>query len=156
MDIQDIVDWASASTKTIELSNGFGDTRYRLRLREFKPLAGDMLYEAWSDGATLKRHYIPPYAIEDMKEVGTELQKYVRNSIVESIVKLVGDSDLLIWETYQMAVRHSVNAPVSSRGDRFLADADMETEARSEIPHGRYLSPLGYIAYDKHAGEYLQ
>ncbi|KAL8847887.1 MAG: hypothetical protein Q9221_007098 [Calogaya cf. arnoldii] len=110
MEIQDITDWASENRKLIELSHGFGNAKYKLQLREFVPTDGDTLFEAWSDGPVLKKHFIPPFAIEDMNVTAKEIGRYVDSSIVECAIKIVGDADSLIWDTYQMAIKHMLQA----------------------------------------------
>lgn len=99
--------------KTIQLTHGLGDVRYTLRLREFQPLEGDMLYEEWWNGHVLKKHPIPPFAIANMSEAASELNRYVENAIAPFIIGAVGHSDPLIWETYEMAVKHAWTSPVT-------------------------------------------
>ena len=132
MEIQDITDWASASRKTIELSHGFGNAKYQLKLREFVPKEGDALYEAWSDGPVLKKHWIPPFAIENMSDTAKELQRYVDSSLVQCVCKLVGFADPLIWTTYDMTIKCMFQAAVRFvHFNQLLLAADAIIESRS-------------------------
>ena len=128
MEIKNITDWATGRCKTIELSHGFGTAKYQVKLREFIPAEGDMLYEAWSDGPTLKKHYIPPFAIEDMNDAARELKRYVDSGIVEAASHLVGFADPLIWETYQMAIKYTLQAPVRTTSSYKMPDANTVIE----------------------------
>lgn len=112
MEIKNIVTWKSSETKTIQITHGFGDVRYTLELREFLPLPGDMLHEAWWNGNELVKHPIPPFAIVDMNKAATELKRYVNSAVVPFMVGKLGDSDPLIWETYEMAFKHAHNSEV--------------------------------------------
>lgn len=151
MEMQDITDWASESRKTIELSHGFGNAKYKLQLREFVPTDGDTLFEAWSDGPVLKKHFIPPFVIEDMNVTAGEIGRYVDSSIVECTIKVVGDADSLIWDTYQMAIKYMLQAPVRLISFHLLLDANTSAEGRSSGFPPRPTTTVAYFPHDKHA-----
>lgn len=108
-----ITEWASPATKVIELTNGFGSTTYKLRVREFVPIEHDSLVEVWADGGVLKKHPIPPFALENMEEATDEIRNYVDKSVAPSLVALAGNADPLVWDTYVMAFKYSSESPVS-------------------------------------------
>lgn len=113
MALHDIGDWLCDDVRTVELTNGFGDVTYSLKLRMFRPYQGDRLYEMWSEDGVFKKHDIPPFAIERMEEAAVTLREYVDRSIVPAMCKVIGETrDNLIWETYYMAFRYSREAPV--------------------------------------------
>ena len=156
MVMQDITDWASNSRIMIELSHGFGEARYQLKLREFVPVEGDTLYEAWSDGSVLKKHYIPPFAIENMKDTAFELQRYVDSSIVKSACKLVGLAHPLIWETYQMTIEYAHEAPVRFALSKSSPKSNAVVESRSSEVSQRCLTVVAYVPHDKYGRKHLQ
>lgn len=115
MKIQEISEWASAEIKTIEVTQGFGNTSYPLEVREFTPVDGDMLEERWNDEGVIKYHRIPPYGIADMQAAARNLAQFIDNSIGQYIIGAVGYSDSLLWHTYMMAFKHSREATVSPK-----------------------------------------
>jgi hypothetical protein len=111
MDLVDITDWASKEVKTIELSQIFLNAPYRVKVREFVPRAGDVLEEKWANGS-IKTHKVPPYAIADMKSTAQMFGSFFSNNIGTYIEGAVGKSDVLLLDTYRMALRHSQMAQV--------------------------------------------
>jgi len=107
MEMQDITDWASSGTKTLELTHDFGPTTYKLIVGEFIPVEGDMLHEAWFDKDIFKTHPIPPFAIVDMKETTDELWRYVDKGVAHFMKYFVGNACDLVWNTFVMAFKHS-------------------------------------------------
>ena len=114
MEIKDITEWVSPHIKTIEVTHGFGNARYRLNVREFKLMPGDKRVEPWSDGrGNLNTHEIPPYAIVDMRKAAAELRRYMEESIEDFVDANVHKSDPLLRTTYNAALEWAKNAPAS-------------------------------------------
>ena len=116
MDLLDISVWASNRVRTIEVSPVFADAPFRLKVREFVPLEGDLIEEVWSDEkGMIRTHDIPPYAIANMEESARSFEEYVDRAISKYIIAAVGNLDSLLWSTYRMAFKHSTEAKVSQR-----------------------------------------
>lgn len=67
----------------------------------------------WADGAILKLHQIPPYAIADLEEAAQALRNYVDSGVADFLLGALGDSDPFYWHPYLMAFKYSQEAPVS-------------------------------------------
>jgi hypothetical protein len=106
-DLVDITDWASDEIVTVEITHIFRHFPYRAELRRFVPREGDVISEPWTDNqGNLKTHYIPPYAIADMKKHATTLRRWIESSVWQYIEGLVDPSNLLLCKTYLAAFRH--------------------------------------------------
>ncbi|KAI9689934.1 MAG: hypothetical protein M1822_009816 [Bathelium mastoideum] len=128
----DIAEWASNDIKTIEVTHGFGNARYRLKVRKFVTMPGDKEAERWSDGnGELRTHPIPPYAIADMKEAVRELHGYMDRSIWEFIKANVSPrSEPVLWNTYCAAVKQAEQAPCERERELLQATLRLWVAAR--------------------------
>jgi hypothetical protein len=113
MEIKEITEWTSSEIKTIRVTQGFGGAWYELEVREFKPVDGDVLDKVWNDKGVVKSHKIPPYGLANMKKAACTLRKFVDECIGAYIKGIIGHSDDLLWNTYLMAFKQSVEARVS-------------------------------------------
>lgn len=120
MDLVDIIDWRSHETKTIEITQTFLHAPQPIEVREFVPVEGDMLEEQWTDGAVMKRHRTPPYALADMKKTAQTMRFFLDRSIIAYVKGAIGHLDPLLWSTYQMAIVHSQEAQVSLESNILL------------------------------------
>ena len=121
MDLVDITGWRSHETKTIEVTQTFLYAPYPIEVREFIPLEGDMLEEKWTDGAVMKSHRIPPYALADMEKTAQTMRSFLDRSIITYVKGTIGNLDALLRTTYQMAIVYSQEAPVSRVSNLLLA-----------------------------------
>lgn len=114
MDIRDIETWASASAITVRVANGSENASYRLQLREFRPVPGDMIHQSWvDDNGNRKVHALPTYAIVNMRNAADEIRRYVDSNIANYLSDFVGRSDQIFWSTFCWAFQWSQNAFVS-------------------------------------------
>lgn len=121
MDLVDITHWRSYEIKTIEVTQIFLHAPYSIEVREFIPLEGDMLEEKWTDGDVTKSHRIPPYALADMKKTAQTMRSFLDKNIITYVKGTTGSLDLLLWNTYQMAIVYSQEAPVCREPNSQLA-----------------------------------
>jgi hypothetical protein len=113
MEVVDLTGWASPQIKTIEISQGFG-TSYKIEVRQFIPVEGDLVHELWSHNGVMKYHKTPEWAIADMAKTSEIMKKSAKEDIASYIQHLIEPSDSLLWSTYWMAFEHSKTAPVSN------------------------------------------
>jgi hypothetical protein len=113
MKVEDITDWESPETKTIEITPDKGGSIFRLKVREFIPVEGDTLYRKWVSKGVKKTYDCPPYAIEDMRQAGIDLQRTIDENVASIVESEIDDTDTLFWNTYSMAFRYSHFAEVS-------------------------------------------
>lgn len=113
MDMIDITEWASDEIRTIQVTQGFGDAKYELEVREFVPLEGDLLEEYWTDNyGVVRKQELPTYAIADMGKAATVYADFIDRSLAAYIDATVGRTDELLWYTYNMGHKHSHHAKV--------------------------------------------
>ena len=112
MEIKEITGWASSEVKTIRVTQGF-NASYKIEVRKFTPIDGDVLEKFWDDKGVVKSHKIPPYGVADMNKAARILCKFVEECCGAYITGMIGRSDDLLWNTYLMAFKHSVEAQVS-------------------------------------------
>ncbi|KAK8029283.1 hypothetical protein PG991_006339 [Apiospora marii] len=112
LDLVDISDWASDERKTIELSPVLMDGSYsvKYKVREFKPVEGDMLEETWTSNGEPHSHKIPPYAIENMEEAASHLRESLDRGIYAYVKTFGWRSNPLLIATYEMAIKQAFNA----------------------------------------------
>ncbi|KAK0615151.1 hypothetical protein B0T17DRAFT_498062 [Bombardia bombarda] len=113
MDIVDIPasGWASPDIRTIEVANYVGAS-FRIHVKEFIPVEGDILEEVWMTSHGMQKVPIPRYAVADMQQTADEMKGFIERNVSNFINMTVGDLDQLLWETYNMAFRHLGNAQV--------------------------------------------
>jgi hypothetical protein len=114
MKIVDIKDWASSVVRTITVTQDVAGLKYDLPVRQFNPVPGDSLRRSWSTRGVPHHYDCTNYAIEDMKEAGRNLEKFVDSSIGPSIDYYIDKSDSLLHQTYHMALKHSREAKVKT------------------------------------------
>jgi hypothetical protein len=114
MEMIEFQDWADNEIKTVDVTHGFGNAKYQLRLRQFIPKSGDVLEKTWLVGGMVKSHPCPPYAIENMHATAGALYKYINTGILNIIRAHVRESDQLFRNTFDFAVWWSRRAPVST------------------------------------------
>jgi hypothetical protein len=112
MEIKEITGWASSEVKTIRVTQGF-NASYKIEVRKFTPIDGDVLEKFWDDKGVVKSHKIPPYGVADMNKAARILRKFVEECCGAYITGMIGRSDDLLWNTYLMAFKHSVESQVS-------------------------------------------
>ncbi|KAI0878291.1 hypothetical protein GGS24DRAFT_444243 [Hypoxylon argillaceum] len=112
LDLIDITDWSANDTKTIELRPVLMEQSYSMkyRVRQFRPVDGDMLEEKWSSNGVMQAHRIPPYAIESMEEAADDYKIALQSSVYTWVRAFVGKSDPLLLTTFEMACRHAAEA----------------------------------------------
>lgn len=111
MELVDIADWASDEIRTIEVTQVFLNAPYKLEVRKFLPVEGDLIEERWSDErGIIRTHTIPPFALADMEKTSQSIQKFIDGNISKYIIGAVGSLNPLLWNTYLMAFKHSKKA----------------------------------------------
>ncbi|KAG4440056.1 hypothetical protein IFR05_004449 [Cadophora sp. M221] len=80
MDVVDLTGWASAVIKAIEISQGFG-TGYKVEVREFILVEGDLRHEVWSHNGMRKYHKTPDWATADMAKMSEIMKKSAEEDI---------------------------------------------------------------------------
>lgn len=115
MDLVDIKEWASPEVRKIRLCHVYlgGKAPYEVEVKRFVPVAGDMLEERWTSNGVVKVHPIPQYALSNMNEAAQVLLRFIEKSVVAYVLGTVGQMDLLVWQTYLFAFKHTNNAKVS-------------------------------------------
>jgi hypothetical protein len=114
MKIVEIDAWKSDDVKTITLTQDVGGAEYSLQVKEFLPLEGDALARTWNSRDGTRSHPCAPYAIADMRAMGEVLVKFVDSNIGTFISHYINKNDRLMYQTYEMANRGSVQAEVNS------------------------------------------
>lgn len=114
MEMIDIKDWRSSEIKIISITQDVGGMSYNLKTREFIPIEGDALERKWMTNGEQQSFKCAPYAIENMKEAGRTLNRFVDGHIGSSICYYIDETDTLLRDTYSMAYRYSIYAEVRS------------------------------------------
>lgn len=118
MDLVDITNWAADEVRTIEVTQVFLDAPYKLEVKRFIPVEGDLVTEVWTDAkGVVRTHDIPPYALANMEKAAQTIQKFFDDSIGTYITAVVGQLDPLLWSTYMLAFKHAAQANVSFEND---------------------------------------
>lgn len=158
MDLVDITVWASKEIRTIEVTQNFLHAPYKVDVREFVPIEGDMLEERWTDGAIIKTHAIPPYGVVDMEKTAEDLWHFVDENVANYFVNWVGDKDPLLWHTYWMAYKHSEESDVNFTSFTTFPGprADFDTGTRGEKDVAGLYAPLGRLPTHKLPGAHLR
>lgn len=137
MKVEDITDWESPEVKTIEVTPDKGGSIFRLKVREFIPVEGDTLYRKWVSKGVKKTYDCPPYAIEDMRQAGIDLQRTIDENVASIVESEIDDTDTLFWNTYSMAFRYShfaeVSQPNEGRQARILTAAILEGRREASV-----------------------
>lgn len=113
MDLVDITTWADDEVKTITISQIFLDAPYKVQVRRFVPVEGDLLEEKWTTNGEVRTTKFPCYALSDMNATADFLVRFIDKNVGTYIKGAIGESDALIWDTYWMAFRHANAAKVS-------------------------------------------
>lgn len=113
MEMIDITTWASDVIKTIDVTQGVGNTFYTLQVREFRPVEGDSLSRKWQIDGVQYSYECTPYAVADMKQAGRTLAQFAQNTLKPAIKFWVDDQDQLLRRTYITAYSYSIRAEVS-------------------------------------------
>ena len=100
MEIVNITGWASTEVKTIYVTQDVAGLSYPLRVRLFIPQEGDSLRRTWNTRGTQMYYPWKNYAIEDMKQTGHDMVKFVDSSIAGFIDYYIDKSDPLLHKTY--------------------------------------------------------
>jgi len=108
MDIQNITEWASPEIKTIELYRN----TYKVEVREFIPIEGDLLDDFWFDGGVVKARRMPAYALVNLDDAANVRKQFVYNNFSSLVKVMVDKTEPLIWNTYVMAFQYSREGPV--------------------------------------------
>jgi hypothetical protein len=113
MEMQDISEWASPDLKQIEVySPGFGDGTFKIEVREFVPVEGDLLEKVWSKNGEKRTYKIPAYGITNLKKAAERIKEYLDDNVSKFIESSISVEKDLIWYTYWMALQRANNALV--------------------------------------------
>lgn len=112
MEMVDIKTWASNEIKTIQVTQGVGDSSYKLKVRQFVPIEGDALSRRWVYEGVAYTYECTPYAVADMTEAGKILSELSNQSLTTAIPFWIKE-DMILQKTYAMAHKYSESAEVS-------------------------------------------
>jgi hypothetical protein len=112
MEVIDITNWASDAIKTIDITQGVGNTQFTLQVREFRPIEGDALSRKWKADGVQYSYECGPYAIADMKQAGRTLFEFAQQNLRTAIRFWVDEENPLLRSTYNMAYSYSFKAEV--------------------------------------------
>lgn len=118
--MENITQWASAESKQIQVTQDYGDTTLTFTVREFVPVAGDMLCRQWSDGGVIKSVQIPNYAIVDMAEALQVHKDFIIDKGAQFFKSTLDYNDRLLWDTYDNAIWFSNESKVCDLTRCFL------------------------------------
>jgi hypothetical protein len=110
--MENITSWASPHTKTIKVTQDYGQTAIEFEVREFVPMKGDMLHRKWADGRLFKSVPIPNYAIVDMAAALQAHREHIVSDGPQYFKSALEYKDRLLWDTYRMANKYSNTAAV--------------------------------------------
>lgn len=112
--------WTHSKTKVLEFAQD-SNIVLKLRVREFKPTAEELL----SDDTRGNKMYDIPWAIADPDEATRAVNLYIDRCVKSYLHTILDDSDHLVWDVFQWAMRISVfPEPVSFRLSRSITDAN--------------------------------
>jgi hypothetical protein len=111
--MENIKAWASSGTKTIYITQDYGDSAIAVEVRQFVPVQGDMLHRQWADGSVIKSVPIPNYAIVDMEAALRAYKDHIVNDGPKYFKSALNFKDRLLWDTYSIAIDFSSTASVS-------------------------------------------
>ncbi|KAL7924033.1 hypothetical protein ACQKWADRAFT_35614 [Trichoderma austrokoningii] len=95
--------WASSEIRTVYVSVCYSTERLPLQVRRFVPQEGDKLERTWVHQGTKKSALIPPYALIDVEAGAAAYTTYIRNSMKEMFLTMLGDEDDILYKTYLLA-----------------------------------------------------
>lgn len=113
MELVDITNWASDTIKTIQCTQGVGNTSYSMQVRKFVPFPGDALSRRWKMDGREYQYECATYAVPNMRQAGKILMESTKSTIPVAIKHWVNNQDSLLCNTYNMAYHYSLHAEVS-------------------------------------------
>lgn len=118
----DVGDWADDRILIIKLAQGICSKPIELRVRKFKPVAGDVLHRKWydSDSCKWKETPLEPYCLADVEETAKYFSIYLKDTAFEGLKEALQGSCKLVRETYVMAFRHAASLPTVCCSNRVL------------------------------------
>ncbi|KAK0647043.1 hypothetical protein B0T16DRAFT_458907 [Cercophora newfieldiana] len=160
LDQADTMMWASASDRTIALTQDIENAFFTLRVREFIPGEGDVLHRSWSTDGVERKHLCAPFAIADMREAADTYQYYMENHVITSInFYMEGtNTDPLVQETFRKAYIHSEHGVMNDERqllkDVLLFWATIRQQSRSDWICGEEDLGMQPQDYDSKAPSY--
>ncbi|KAK3366145.1 hypothetical protein B0T24DRAFT_536019 [Lasiosphaeria ovina] len=110
------VDIQTGSHITISMSQGLCKKPMKLRLQEFIPNEGDILYRKYIDNGVWKKHHTQPFWLSDITQTAMEFEVYIKENALDGLLEVSKDSDWIVKETFTMIHRlcsHPVSPPES-------------------------------------------
>jgi hypothetical protein len=123
MKVVEIEEWRTPEIKTITLTQDVEGLTYDLQVREFIPVEGDSLSRAWRTNGEEKMHAVTNYAIAYMAQTGLEFAAFAEKSIRQFIKFYIDRNDKLMWNTYCMAYKYSIDVEVCHKPTVVLHNA---------------------------------
>jgi len=122
MVLDDIGNWASTDIKIIRVTEGYTGHSVELRVRQFIPQEGDKIERSWVSSRGIKKSVrIPPYAIIDLEAAKAQCDSYIKRGLVDVFKQLLGPKEKLLWQTYSLARKRSIDQSVAPRERELLA-----------------------------------
>lgn len=103
----------SENVKTVTITQDIGGTSYKVKMRKFRPAAGDSMERKWRRNERQCSYECSPYAIANMKGTGKTLAEFSERTLGAAICHYIDETDPLLRDTYAMAYRYSRFAEVS-------------------------------------------
>ena len=148
--MENITGWASSNTKTICVTQDYGDSAIAVKVGQFIPVKGDMLHRQWADGNIIKSVPIPNYAIVDMEAALRAYKDHIVNDGPKYFKSALNFNDRLLWDTYSMAIDYSKTAAVR-RPCSFAVDTANQcskfSDRRGAKASSNGVTTLGYRSY---------
>lgn len=113
--MQNLTEWASERVRTIHITQGLGTTSYELEVREFIPKPDDLMEKFWTVEGVRKSAPATLFAIVDLEKAAKSRLQFLNDNVGAYITSNINNSDILIRTTYERAMRHAQEAPVSFR-----------------------------------------
>lgn len=108
--LKNISNWASDQTRTIYAAEGFSAVSMDLEVRQFVPIAGDVLDRHWFLPSGIRMSLaFPNYAIAYMDPARRAYYEYINRFPLESLERWLKHKHKLLVATYTVAVETKDN-----------------------------------------------
>ncbi|KAI0013403.1 hypothetical protein F4779DRAFT_563429 [Xylariaceae sp. FL0662B] len=119
----DISQWASPETRTVQVSEGYTEQPVELRVRQFVPQDGDALDRTWVHDGARRVARIPAYAIVNLEEAKGAYSNYIKQGLPECCKKILSRKEKLLLATYAAAIKASRDQSIDPKEAILLTKA---------------------------------
>lgn len=107
LEMNDVSTWADSEIRCIEVTQDYSPNPMFLKVRKFIPVDGDKLSREWKYAGKTREAFIPPYAIDSMKEAERAYRDYILKEGMQFFLSTLDRNDALVFNTYTMAIKAS-------------------------------------------------